>query len=127
MYRENLIAAGLLRQRDTAQECERDSVLQRLSQGEEIQKDFKPIYCVFRKDEFKNHVIYEGEFKCKNAELIENKLTSGEAWRLCNMLNIHAPDIQKTQKGYSIPMYGICKDTEWAEWDQEMKQLCIEL
>lgn len=128
MYREKLIEMGLLHPRTVAQDHERKSVLQRIAQGENIEKDFRPIYCVYRSDDWRNHVVYEDEYRCKDAEMIEEMLTSGEAHSLCRALNAKSPDLPRTErKGVPLPIYKICKVAEWDEWKRKMQQLCLEL
>lgn len=127
MYREKLIEAGLLRPRTAAQDHERKSVLQRIAQGEFVEKDFRPIYCVYRSDDWRNHVVYENEYRCQDAEMIEDMLTSSEAYSLCRALNIKSPDLPRTErKDLPLPIYKICKAEEWDEWQRDMAQLSLE-
>ena len=124
-HRERLIELGLYKPCDLDTECERNGILKGIAEGEKVIN--KPIYCVFRKDAWNKHIIYNGEFAeycCQSAELIADKLTSYEANILCGRLNSLDPEQPKGGAPCYLPlgMYGYATMKDWEMWEQEHSQ-----
>lgn len=127
-HRERLISLGIYKPFNLDKECERNGILKRMAEGETF--SVKPEWCVFRKDDWKKHIGYDGEFAehcCQSAELIADKLTSYEAHRLCDKLNSEDPEQPKGGAPCYLPlgMYGIATMKEWNKWAQEHSQMSI--
>lgn len=123
--RERLIAAGLFKPLSENEVYKRNGTLFQLSQGVAVAE--KPIYCVYRRDETRRQVSGLGENECRDAELIADKLYSGEAWRLCNKLNSRDEAQPMTSNGeWYCHMYGICTMGDWTDWEMRQAQVALE-
>lgn len=124
-HKERLIAAGLLEPMTGSRISERNGILFRIAQGEEIKE--KPIFCVYRRDEPYNHVIAPSEHTCKDAELVVDRLYSYEAYRLCDRLNARDEGQPRTPNGlWYMHMYAICTMEDWADWEMKTAQISME-
>ena len=123
--RDDLISRGLIHPKSSEEEAKRNGILMRISEGEKI-KD-APIYCVFKADGPYKHIQYDGEKRCKSAELIEDKLYSYESHVLCTRLNDNDDKLPLTWEKslYRQSLYKICSMSEWKEWQDDMAQVTI--
>lgn len=124
-HKERLIAADLLEPMAGSRVSERNGILFRIAQGEEIKE--KPIFCVYRRDELYNHVVASPKHICKDAELIADRLYSYEAYRLCDRLNARDEEQPRTGNGlWYLDMYAICTMEDWANWEMKTAQIPME-
>lgn len=126
-HRDRLIAAGLFTPLSASQICRRNDILFQLKQGVKVYE--APTHCVFRRDAPNRHVQLPGPLECQQAELIEQRLFSYEAHRLCDQLNRRDPE-QPPRPNPALPpigMYGICSMDDWADWEQRHAQLRLEV
>ena len=120
--RERLIEAGLFRPLRENVIYYRERLLDRIAEGEKVY--VPPVYCVYRADDPFSSIYPEDKKRCKEAELISDKLTSYEAHALCDRLNNRDPE-QPRGKQHLPPlgMYRICHVSEWEAWEQNQEQI----
>ena len=127
-HRERLIACGLVKPLTHEEECKRNGLLARMSDGEKISSYQQPIFCVFRSDNPYTHVISSDEKRrCRDAELIADKLTHYEASNLCTRLNWHDEKLPLTHEKslYRQALYKYCTHDDWEEWKNRSAQTSI--
>ena len=124
-HRERLISSGLFSPLSPEETARRNGILERVANGEKI-KDI-PAYCVYRSDAPYNHVVFEDAKRCKDAELIAEKLLYFEASRLCHRLNYDDPELPLThpKSTYKQSLYKICSKGEWDIWAAQKLQMSI--
>lgn len=126
-HRERLISNGLLHPFSMDEICRRNGLLKRIADGEKMDSDKKPIFCVFRADGAHKHIILTGDSCCKDAELIAEKLMFYEAFILCNKLNAKDTDLPlwHEKSAYRQELYKVCSIEEWNEWTARNAQMSI--
>ena len=122
-HRERLIEAGLFQPLSPEAVFQREYILERIAQGEKIGE--KPIWCIFRRDEWDRHVSTTYGKECRSAELIQDKLYHYEAQVKVDRLNNRDPE-QPGRQGAYLGMYGICTMPEWADWEDWHAQIGME-
>lgn len=124
-HRARLIEQGLYTPLPNNVLYNREDLLARIKDG--YKASAPPAYCVYRADSPWSHIHPEVPTQCKEAELIEDRLTSYEAHCLCDRLNARDPE-QPRRKSYLPPlgMYRVCHMDEWHEWEARHSQVKME-
>ena len=120
-HKERLIAAGLYKPMTEYERSERDDKL-RIAKYDKKIKGI-PNWCVYRTDDWRNHI----EGKCKDAELIADRLYLGEAHMLVAVLGHGDPEQPPRPYPDDPPlcMYHITTMEEWERWVTRREQISM--